>query len=478
MKEYKLFVNGQWVDAKSKETFEDLNPYTGKLYAKIAKAGEEDVDAVMAAAFDARAVWANTPAPDRFEVLAKAAQLMREQRQDFVDILIDEGGGTIGKAEFEVGNTINVLQYAAEDCKRIYGEVFHNYPGKVSMSSRQPKGTIVAIAPWNFPMVLSMYKIAYGLATGNTVVFKPASETPVAGLRYAGLFKEAGVPDGAFNVITGPGSVIGDALITDPRCSFVTITGETETGRHIATQCAQNLKEYTLELGGKNPLIILKDADLDYAVQTAAFHAFLHQGEICMSVDKVIVEEEIADVFTEKLVNFVTNLQAGDPRDPKTFIGPVISDKQVKDIDAHVKDAVEKGAKLLCGGTYKDRIYQATILTDVTPEMRIYNEETFGPVTSIYTAKDEKDAVRIANDIRYGLSSGVVTNDMERAIWVAEHIEAGMVHINDGAVDANEAVPFGGVKGSGIGREGGQYSIEAFTDTKWITVTKNTHPYF
>ena len=231
-----------------------------------------------------------------------------------------------------------------------------------------------------------------------------------------------------------------------------------------------------LELGGKNPLIILRDADMDYAVKTAAFSAYLHQGEICMSTDRVIVEKPIAKEFTQRFTELVSHIPAGDPADPNTFIGPVISDKQVQSIHSLVTDAVKKGAKLLTGGTYEGRIYQPTVLADVTPDMRIYYEETFGPVACVIEAEDEKDALKIANDNEYGLSSGIVTNNMEKAIYLAEGLEAGMVHVNDGSVDANSLVPFGGVKQSGQGREGGQYSVNKMTEVKWVTVMKRKRP--
>ncbi len=472
MKKYQMYVGGQWVDALSGATFDDLNPYSGEIYARVPKSDAKDAERVMAAAYEARKEWAATPALARAQIINKAAQILEANRQDFADVLIQEGGGTFGKAMFEISQTVDLLETAAADGKRILGETFHNDPGKLSMTIRRPRGTIVAISPWNFPLILSMYKVAYSLATGNTVVLKPASETPVIGLKIGELFEKAGLPAGVLNVITGPGSVLGDALIDDDRCSFVTITGETVTGRHVAQRAAAKLKEYTLELGGKNPLIILADADMEYAVKSTIFSAFLHQGEICMSTDRVIVEKPIAEEFAKRLAEFASHLPVGDPALPETFIGPVISDEQIQKIDAHVKDAVAKGAKLLTGGTYKDRLYQPTVLTNITPDMRIYYEETFGPVTSVIPANDEKEALEIANDTTYGLSSGVITKDLQKAIFLAEGLEAGMVHVNDGSVDADACCPFGGCKGSGQGREGGQYSIDELTEVKWVTIQK------
>jgi len=477
MKKYQMFVGGEWVDALSGATFDDLNPYTGQVYAQIPKGSVDDVKRVMSAAFEARKTWASTQPGERAQILYKAAQIMREMTQEIADILIAEGGSTFGKAMFEVSQTVDLIETAAADSKRIMGETYHNDLGKLSMSIRSPRGTIVAISPWNFPLILSMYKVAYGLATGNTVVLKPSSESPVIGLKIGEVFQKAGLPAGALNIITGPGSELGDALIEDPRSSFIAITGETETGRHVAQKAASLLKEYYLELGGKNPLVILADADIDYAVKTAVFHGYLHQGEICMSADRIIVEKPIVEEFTAKLAAFVSHLPVGDPGNPETFIGPVISDKQVKKIHGLVRDAADKGAKILTGGTYEGRLYQPTLLTNITKDMDIYYQETFGPVASIIPVNDEKEALEVANDTTRGLAAGVITKDIQKALYLAEGIQAGMVHINDGTVDADASCPFGGFKESGQGREGGQYSINEFTEVKWVTMLKQNKQY-
>lgn len=472
MKNYQMFIGGQWVDAISGATFDDFNPYSGELYAQVAKGDARDANRAMAAAFTARKEWSETPAIARAQILNKAAQLLETSRDEVADILIKEGGGTVGKVMFEISQTVDLMETAAADGKRILGETFNNDPAKLSMTIRRPRGTIVAISPWNFPLVLSMYKVAYGIATGNTVVLKPASESPVAGLKIAEIFDRAGLPAGVLNVVTGPGSALGDALIDDDRCSFVAITGETVTGRHVAQRAAAKLKPYTLELGGKNPVIVLADADIEYAVKSTALSAYLHQGEICMSADRIIVEESIVGPFTEAMAGLVSHLPVGDPSLPTTFIGPIINDEQVRKIDGHVKDAVDKGAKLLAGGTYEDRLYQPTLLANITPEMKIYYEETFGPVASIISVKDEKEALEVANDTTYGLSAGVITQDLKKAIFLCEGLDAGMVHVNDGSIDADACCPFGGCKESGIGREGGRYSVEELTEVKWLTIQK------
>jgi aldehyde dehydrogenase (NAD+) len=473
MKTYQMFINGEWVDAVSGETFDDLNPYTGEVYARVQKGDEKDADRAMAAAYAARKPWSGTSSLERSLVIAKAGQILEESRQEFAEVLTGEGGSTFGKAMFEISQTVDLLATAAADSKRILGETFHTDPTKLSMTLRSPRGTIVAISPWNFPLILSMYKVAYGLATGNTVVFKPASETPVIGLKIGELFERANLLPGALNVVTGPGSVLGNALIDDDRCSYITLTGETETGRHVAQRAAAKLKEYTLELGGKNPLIILADADVDYAVDAAAFGAFMHQGQICMSVGRVIVEQPIVDEFAAKLAEKASKLPSGDPSVPQTVIGPLINDAAVKKVDSHVKDAVAKGAELLAGGTYEGRVYEATVLKNITKDMLVYGEETFGPVAPIIAVQDEKEALEVANDTSYGLSSGVITQNLEKAIYLAEGLEAGMVHVGNASIDAEASVPFGGCKQSGQGREGGTYSLDSLTQVKWVTMEKS-----
>ncbi len=477
MKNYQMFIGGKWVDAVSGATFEDLNPYTGELYACVAKGDASDADRAMAAAFAARKPWSASPSLDRSLIIAAAGRILEECRQEFADVLIAEGGSTFGKAMFEISQTVDLLATASADGKRVLGETFHTDPAKLSMTLRKPRGTIVAISPWNFPLILSMYKVAYGLATGNTVVFKPASDTPVIGLKIGELFERAGLLPGALNVVTGPGSVLGDALIDDDRCSYVTLTGETVTGRHVAQRAAAKLKQYTLELGGKNPLVILADSDLDYAANAAAFGAFMHQGQICMSVGRVIVERRVVDEFADRLAKKAASLPAGDPRKPETVIGPLINDGAVRKVHSHVQDAVAKGAKLLTGGTSDGRVYRPTVLANVTKDMRVYNEETFGPVAPIIAVQGEKEALEVANDTTYGLSAGIITKDLEKAVYLAEGLEAGMVHVNDASIDAEASVPFGGVKSSGQGREGGHYSVQALTEVKWVTIQKQKRPY-
>lgn len=338
------------------------------------------------------------------------------------------------------------------------------------MSVRRPLGVIAGIAPFNFPFLLATKKVALALAAGNTFVLKPASYTSVTALKIAEIFEAAGLPKGVLNVVPVQGSVLGNTLVADPRIRMVTFTGSTEVGRDLSADAGKHFKRITLELGGKSPLIVLKDADLDYAVDAAAFGIFLHQGQVCMANSRLIVEAPVFGAFCDRLAAKVSGLQVGDPRDPKTVIGPLIDRKQCAVLDRHIADAVGHGAKLLTGGQSEGAFYTPTVLAGVTPQMLVFREESFGPLVSVIRAADSEEALRLANDSCYGLSSGLITNDLQKAIDLSLRLEAGMVHINDSSILDEPHVPFGGVKDSGFGREGGHHSMHEMTELKWITV--------
>ncbi len=384
---------------------------------------------------------------------------------------IEECGSVFSKALWEIDYVIDALRVAAGDARHVIGETMPmTMPGQISMSVRKPLGVIAGIAPFNSPFLLSMKKIAYALAVGNAFILKPSEETPISGLLIADLFDEAGLPPGVLNVIPGEAKDIGDRLIADRRVRMITFTGSTRTGRHLAVEAAKNLKKFTLEMGGKSPLIVLQDADIDYAVDAAAFGAYLHQGQVCMASSKIIVEAPLYDKFVEKFREKTRGITVGDPRDPKSVIGPLIRTRQTVFIDDQIKDAVEKGASVVTGGTHDGRYFQPTVLTDVTPDMRIYHEESFGPVVSVFKADDSEHALSIANDTEYGLSAALITNDMQKALDLSLKLESGMVHVNDTTISDEPHVPFGGVKNSGFGREGGRYSLEELTEVKWVTL--------
>jgi aldehyde dehydrogenase (NAD+) len=319
--------------------------------------------------------------------------------------------------------------------------------------------------------------VAFALAAGNTFVLKPSEETSLIGLKLAEVFERAGVPAGVFNVVPGDGLRMAQVLYDDPRVKLISCTGSTRVGRMIATECAKRGKRVVLEMGGKSPLIVLKDADLDYAVDTACFGLFIHQGQICMAGSRIIVEAPVYEEFLKKFVAKAQTLQVGDPRDPHTVIGPLIRSSQCPMIDKKVKDAVAAGARLLCGGKYEGNFYYPTVVADVTPQMAAFRDELFGPVAAVSKANDADHALALANNSAYGLSSAVLTNNMQLAMKFALELEAGMVHLNGPTVHDEATVPFGGVKDSGMGREGGRWSIEEMTEVKWITIQLGKRPY-
>ena len=468
--EYQLYINGQWKNTVSGKIIEDKNPADGSIFAKVHFAGEQEVEEAIAAAERAKESWANTPTSEREAILWRAADWMQNHIDEVAEILMGESGSAFGKAYFEAGFAVDIFKTAAGECRRIFGELQQQIPGEISMMRRLPLGVVAGIAPFNFPLILALKKVAFAIAAGNTFILKPASATPVSGVMIAKALDAAGLPAGVFNLVPGSGDVVGNRLIEDKRVKMIAFTGSTEVGRNIAAKASTLFKKYSLEMGGKNPLILLKDFDVEQAVKIAGFGAFFHQGQICMCTSRIIAEEAIYDEFCEKFTAYAKTMKVGDPHEKDTIVGPLIKQSQCEKIDEQIKDAVEKGATLLTGGTHQGSYYAPTVLKDVTPDMRIFYEESFGPVTSIIKAKNAEDAVRLCNDNEYGLSSSLLTNDLSKAMELSLAMEAGMVHINNATVADNSTVAFGGVKNSGVGREGGAYSIEEFTELKWITV--------
>ncbi len=471
MQEYKLFIDGKWVETSTNRIKDDLNPATGNIFARVHQAGPGDMERAIAAAARASENWGATLPAERERILIKTAEVLEERQEEIANVLIDESGSTFGKAMFEVSYVVNLLRSAAGECRRIFGDTMPaDSPGLFSMSVRRPLGVIAGISPFNFPFLLAAKKVAMALAAGNTFILKPAGETAVVGLKIAELFEAAGLPEGVLNVVPGSGSELGAVLVSDPRVKMISFTGSTEIGRQLAADAGKHMKKLTLELGGKSPMIILRDADMDYAVNAACFGIFLHQGQVCMVNSRILVEEPLYDEFCEKFSAKAKSLKVGDPHEPDTVIGPLIQKDQCAFIDGQVRDAVGKGATLLTGGSATDNYYQPTVLAGVTPDMDVYYEESFGPVVSVIKVTDHEEALRVANDTVYGLSSAVITNDMQKALYLSLNLEAGMVHVNDSSCYDEPHVPFGGVKDSGMGREGGRYSMEEMTEVKWITI--------
>lgn len=471
LKVYKLFIDGDWVASRRNDAVDDVNPATGAVFARVQQAGADEVERAIAAAHRAAAGWGATLAGERESLLLRVGDIVKARTAEIRDLLVEECGSAFSKALWEIDYVTDLMRSTAGDVRHVMGETMPmTMPGQLSMSVRRPLGVIAGIAPFNSPFLLSMKKIAFALAAGNTFILKPSEETPISGAIIADVFREAGLPRGVLNVIPGAAQEIGAALLADPRVRMITFTGSTRTGRHLAVEAARHLKRFTLEMGGKSPLIVLKDADLDYAVDAAAFGIFLHQGQVCMASSKVIVERPIFDDFCRKFVAKAEQVRVGDPRDPETVVGPLIRRSQCAFIDGHVRDAADKGAKLLTGGTHEGAFYRPTVLSEVRPDMRIYHEESFGPVVSIIAVEDAEEALRVANDTSYGLSAALITNDLQKALDLSMRLESGMVHVNDTTISDEPHVPFGGVKNSGFGREGGRYSMEEMTEVKWITL--------
>jgi vanillin dehydrogenase len=471
MKEYKLFINGEYIASSNNTIVDDINPWTGEVYAKLHMASAEDIDKAISIAHKASKSWANTPAKEREAVLLRAASIIERRADEIKDILIQEAGAAFGKAMFETFEVADVFRVAAGEARRVSGQTHSsNTPNVLSYSVRRPLGVIAGISPFNFPMILAGKKLAMAIAAGNTFVLKPSTNTAVTGLIFGEIFKEAGLPDGVLNIIPCSSSVLGETFQKDKRVKMITFTGSTASGRIIAKSAAENFTKITLEMGGKSPIIVLNDADIDYAVDTATFGIFFHQGQVCMVGSKVIVEEKIYDEFCEKFAKKVSSLKVGDPNDPTTVIGPLIEKKQCIFINGLVTDALNKGAKALTGNEYNGAIFKPTVLSHVDESMDVFHEEVFGPVVSVIKAKDVDHAVELANNTIYGLSSAVITNDLAKALKLSEEIEAGMVHVNGPTIQDEVNSPFGGIKESGMGREGGHFSIEEMTELKWVTI--------
>jgi aldehyde dehydrogenase (NAD+) len=474
-----MYINGVWHGGEGGKTFEDFNPANGKLYANVADGTRNDARQAIDAAVAAQKAWAALPHPERARYLLKAADIIERRQKDIIAALVDEAGSWIGKAGFEVGYAPGIFRAAAAAVYQMTGEIVPSELGKMSMLMRQPLGVVTVISPWNFPIILSGRGFATALALGNAIVLKPSEETPIAGgLLYAEIFEEAGLPPGAFNVVTcSRESVaeVGDELVGNPHVKAVSFTGSTAVGKLIGRQAGSLLKKCCLELGGKDALLVLDDADLNIAVNAATFGTFMHQGQICMSVERIIVHEAVAEEFTRRFVANVKKLKSGDPWEMGNVIGPIINTKQLGKIIEQVEDARARGAKILVGGSNHGPYYEATVMTNVTRDMRIFREENFGPVAPVLTAASIDEAIDIANDSEYGLSAGIITRDEEKGLAVAARLETGMAHINDSSVNDEPHIPFGGIKASGLGRHGGKPAIDTFTELRWITIDRGRH---
>jgi len=477
MRQYQMYIGGEWVDSLSGEWYEDMNPYTGEPFARVPSGSRADTGRAIEAASAAFPEWSATLPGERQALFLKAAEVLEGRQDELVELIAEETGGTFGWGMFQSAFTPGLLREAAGQVHHVKGEIIPaDLPGAFYMALRQPVGVVAGIAPWNAPVILSLRSICLPIAYGNTAVLKPSTESAVVGgILLAEVFHEAGFPEGVLNVVTnGPGQSgeMGDELIENPAVRRLSFTGSSQVGRTLAEKAGRHLKRVALELGGHNPLLILKDADIDYAVDVATFGAFLHQGQICMSVRRIIAEEEVVQEFTEKFAAKVSTLKVGDPKEMDTVIGPLINQGQLNKVKRNVDEAVQAGATALTGGKAEGLCYHPTVITGAAQDSRLCCEETFGPVVTIQSVSGVDQAIQEANNTPYGLAAGVVTPDFELGLSVAEKIESGIVHINDSSVGDEPQVPFGGMKDSGWGRMGGTAALEEFTELRWITMQR------
>ncbi|AXV17988.1 salicylaldehyde dehydrogenase (plasmid) [Neorhizobium sp. SOG26] len=469
-----LKIDNREIDAADGRTFERLNPITGEVASTVAAASVEDARKAANAAAKAFPAWAATSPGQRRKILNAAADKLQEKAPEFVAAMAGETGATAGWAMFNVTLASDMLREAAAMTTQITGEVIpSNRPGSLAMAVRQPAGVVLSMAPWNAPVILGVRSIAMPLACGNTIVMKTSEICPHTHRLIVDALHDAGLPEGVLNAISNAPEDAGpivEALIAHPSVRRINFTGSTRVGRIIAETAARHLKPALLELGGKAPFIVLDDADIDEAVAAAAFGAYMNQGQICMSTERLVVDDKIADQFVEAMTAKVKTLKAGDPRRSDAPLGSLVDLRAAQRIEALVRDAVSKGAVLAAGGRVEGTIMDATLLDRVTPAMRIYGEESFGPVASVVRVGSIDEAVRIANDTEYGLSAAVFGRDVNRAMSVARRIESGICHINGPTVHDEAQMPFGGTKDSGYGRFGGKAGIAEFTELRWITV--------
>ncbi|MFC7322098.1 aldehyde dehydrogenase family protein [Halobacillus campisalis] len=468
----KQYINGEWKNGSSEKVLENLNPYTSQPLANITSANEEDLNKAYQAAEAAQQDWSQrTPA----EIQSYFDALLRnitDRKDEIIDWLVKEAGSTLVKAEVEFQAALGIVRESLSFPTRMNGQILpSNTPGKENRVYRSPKGVVGVIGPWNFPFHLALRSIAPAVALGNTVVVKPASETPAtSGLLIADLFEEAGFPKGVINVVAGRGSEIGDAFVTHPAAKLISFTGSTEVGSHIGELAGKHIKDTALELGGNNAMLVLEDANIERAVEAASFGKYLHQGQICMSLNRIIVHESIHDQFVEKFKEKVDNLKAGDPSEKDTVVGPLINKDAVERIQEDLQTSLDQGANLLSGGEADGNVMQPTVLTNVTNDMPVAKNEMFGPVAVIIKVSSEEEAISVANDSVYGLSGSVFTEDIHRGVEAAKQVNTGMIHINDQSVNDEAHVAFGGEKESGLGRFGGEWAIDKFTTVKTISV--------
>ena len=468
----KQFINGEWRDGQSSTLLNNINPYNDEVINAYKLASVQDIDLAYQAAAKAKLEWDKVNPYKKRDILENAVKYIEAHEEEITSIIIDELGGTRLKAAFEIGLVKNIIKEAATFPLRMEGKILPSTIDDVeNRLYRIPAGVVGVISPFNFPFFLSMKSVAPALGAGNGVVLKPHEDTPIMGGTLIGkIFEEAGVPKGLINVVVTDIKEIGDTFVEHPIPRIISFTGSTQVGSYIGQLAVKNFKKPLLELGGNSAFIVLEDADINYAVNAATFSRFTHQGQICMSANRILVQKSIYNEFLEKYAQKVAGLTVGDPRDPQTIIGPVINDRQAKNLEALIEKGIAEGATPLLKGKIHGRLLEPTILADVTTDMSVSQEELFGPVVCVIPFETEEEAIDIANNTRFGLSGAVHTSNLERGVELAKKVHTGMIHVNDLTINDEPIVAFGGEKQSGLGRLNGEWSLEEFTTLKWISV--------
>ncbi|PWU66965.1 aldehyde dehydrogenase family protein [Gracilibacillus dipsosauri] len=470
MDKYGLYIDGKWINTE--DTLEVLDKYSQKPFAKVSKASENDVDLAISSALEAFETKNLSPY-DRYKILQKSSELLLANKEDLAKTIVLEAGKPLKQARSEIDRSAQTFLIAAEEAKRIHGEgvPVEAAPGsenRLAFTIKVPVGVIGAISPFNFPLNLVAHKIAPALAAGNAVVLKPASKTPISALKLAKILEEAGLPAGLLQVLVGSGSTVGKLMMDDERIALYTFTGSAKVGLQLKQETGLN--RLILELGNNSPVIIDKEADLNHAAKTLAGQSFAFAGQVCISVQRIYVHETIKDIFLEKLISEINQLQVGDPNDPETDVGPMIDVKEAERAEKWIQEAVEKGARIAIGGEREGALLKPTILTNVQPQFRVVCEEIFAPVASVIPFHDLDACIREVNQSDYGLQGGIFTQNLDTAFYAAKNVEVGGFMINDGSQYRVDLMPYGGVKDSGNGKEGPKYSIEEMTEERLIVM--------
>ncbi|GAK05534.1 aldehyde dehydrogenase [Geomicrobium sp. JCM 19037] len=476
----KSYTNGEWVAGGSDRSFDNVNPYNDEVIASIPLATKQQLEQAFEAAKHAQKSWAKTPADERKVYIEKAIEYFKDNKDEIVLMLSKDTGGSVLKANVEFGLTMEILEESlnyVHELEHVH-EVSNHVPGKKSKIYRTPLGVVASISPFNFPMNLSMRSIIPAIALGNTVVHKPDIQVAFSGgVMIAKAFDYAGLPKGVFNMLLTDIEEIGNGMIDHPLAELVSFTGSTAVGKKIGETAGRNLKKVALELGGNSPFVVLEDADVDQAVNAAIFGKFIHQGQICMIINRMIIHDAVYDSFVEKFVERAKKIPYGDQTNPETIIGPIINKDQLKKVNALIEQGKKEGATLALEGEQIGNVITPYVFTDVQNDSELAQSEVFGPVATMIRAKSDEEAISLANDTSYGLSSAIFTSDFERAETLALELDAGMTHINDQTVNDAPNVPFGGNKASGLGRFGNPWVVEEYTNPKWVTVQEETRKY-